>query len=270
MAARWQKPDAEGVLPLQVNVEDSTPVLSLATADLHCHLLPDWDDGPRNFDESLQLATRAVESGIKTILVTPHVGRAFGSKTERDARQIATATAELEREIKERGVAINLVPGAELILTPGLAQRVANEPWLTVGGQGRHVLVECPFNTWTEGIDRILFEMSLNGVTPIIAHPERLSDVQKDLSIIKAVAERGAMLQITARSLTGSDRRTRKCSEQLLAAGLVSLVASDAHRENHVAINDVVSLVAAAVGEEMAHQILVENPANILFDISTS
>ena len=218
----------------------------------------------------MQLAAKAVNFGIQTILVTPHVGRSFGSRAEREADQIAVATANLEREINSCGVAINLVPGAELILTPGLANRVAKEPWLTVGGQGRHVLVECPFSSWSEEMDRILFELSLLGLTPIVAHPERLSDVQQDLSLIKAVAGRGAMLQITARSLTGSDRRTRKCSEQMLAAGIVSLVASDAHGERHVAINDVAPQIRAAVGEAAAHRILVENPNQILSGASAS
>jgi tyrosine-protein phosphatase YwqE len=41
--------------------------------DLHCHLLPGVDDGPRTMAESLEYAAGAVAAGTTTIVATPHV-----------------------------------------------------------------------------------------------------------------------------------------------------------------------------------------------------
>ncbi len=43
--------------------------------DLHCHILPDIDDGPRTWEESLAMASLAVRDGIRTLVATPHLFR---------------------------------------------------------------------------------------------------------------------------------------------------------------------------------------------------
>jgi len=237
----------------------------IALADLHCHILPDWDDGPRTLDESLNMARHAAQSGLTHILVTPHVGRSFGSRDERAARDIPPACADLQRDITAAGIEITLVAGAELILgDPDLPARVGAQSWLTVGGAGRYALVEAPTHTWTDQLDASLFAISLHGVTPIIAHPERLADVQRDVSIMEKVAARGALLQITARSLINRERAGQDCSRRLLEAGLVSLVASDAHSSRSVLPAEVAEALCNIVGEAAAHEILVKNPLRVL------
>jgi protein-tyrosine phosphatase len=247
------------------NSRSSKEARIVLEADFHCHLLPGWDDGPRTLEDSLQMARRAAQCGVRRIVVTPHVGRAFGGAEEAPSRDIPTATAALERRIHDQGIALDLVPGAEVTLSLlDLVERVRNEPWLTVGGQGYYLLAESPLTTWPAGADEILFDLSSRGITPIIAHPERLIDVQGDISIAQRLVERGALLQVTARSLVGSDRRTKDCCRRLMSAGLVSLVASDAHKASHLWPTEVASVLQEIVGEAATHALLVENPLLVL------
>lgn len=238
----------------------------LPEADLHCHLLPAWDDGPRSLEESLEMAAKAVASGLKTIVVTPHVGRPLSSVVERPSADIPTATAQLQAQLQTHGIALTLVAGAELTLSsPDLARQIVDEPWLTVGGQGRYVLVESTFGCWPRYADQLLYEITLTGNTPIIAHPERLPDVQKDIGTLQNVVERGALLQVTARSLLGADdRKTKQCSYELLEAGMVGLIASDAHSMKSVLPGEVTALIRKAAGDRMAQHILVDNPRAVL------
>lgn len=235
-------------------------------ADLHCHLLPDWDDGPASSELSLQMAQKAVAAGLRRILVTPHVGRAVRATPERPARDIPAAAAQLEQAFRAAGLDLSLVPGAELTFADvQLPRRIAAEPWLTVGGHGRYILIESTFGRWPHYANQMLYELSLAGITAIIAHPERLSDAQKDISILRPAVERGALLQITAQSLLGGDeRRSRQCSHALLQAGLVALVASDAHSLKSVLPTEVAGLVQKVVGHEAAQRILRDNPQHIL------
>ena len=40
--------------------------------DIHCHILPRFDDGSSSLDESLTMARMAAESGVTDIVATPH------------------------------------------------------------------------------------------------------------------------------------------------------------------------------------------------------
>ena len=41
--------------------------------DLHCHLLPGLDDGPRTLEEAIALCRAAADDGTRTLVATPHV-----------------------------------------------------------------------------------------------------------------------------------------------------------------------------------------------------
>jgi protein-tyrosine phosphatase len=240
-------------------------VQSALVADLHCHLLPNWDDGSRSLEESFQMASRAAAHGVKQIVVTPHVGRAFGGRQEKAAHKIPSVVADLERKIHDRGIAVNLVSGAEIVLSlPNLEERLQCEPWLTIGGQGRYILAESPFDTWPKNAEQLLFRLSLLGITPIIAHPERLVDVQQNIDVMRRLVERGALLQVTAQSVFGSNHRRAQCCQKLLGAGLVALVASDAHNAKGLWPSEITTPLRELIGEEATHKILVKTPLSII------
>ena len=53
--------------------------------DLHTHILPAVDDGPRTLEGSLDLARAAVAAGTRTALATPHVNDDHSIDAERVA-----------------------------------------------------------------------------------------------------------------------------------------------------------------------------------------
>ena len=40
--------------------------------DLHCHILPGLDDGPKTIEESMAMAESAIADGITHVVATPH------------------------------------------------------------------------------------------------------------------------------------------------------------------------------------------------------
>lgn len=246
-------------------------------ADIHCHLLPSWDDGPGTLSDSLSLAARLAQSGVRTVFVTPHVDREEVARPGRIASEIPRAVEELQSQVRQAQIALDLLPGAEVMLSPSLPARLADEPWLCLGaanatgesgGQGsraRHILVEMGTGApWTPEVDALLFQIALQQVTPILAHPERYPDIQRDLSIARALASRGVLLQISGASLLSSRGATASTARALLREGMVAFVASDAHSAQGVVLERACAQVEALLGEEGARQVLVENPRRLL------
>ena len=101
---------------------------------------------------------------------------------------------------------------------------------LTGLNRTNHLLVEFPATRLLESAESVFFELSLIGVIPIIAHPERhLVFVEQPEKLARLVAL-GGRTQITAGSLFGFfGRAAQQACELFFDRDLVHLVASDAH-----------------------------------------
>ena len=118
--------------------------------DLHCHILPEWDDGPDTLEDALAMCQRAADAGMKIVFATPHVGRDFRRrKRKRPADVIAEGVASLQNAVDERGIALQILPGAEILLgSVDVQTRLPGEMELTYGHKGKFALIESPFPTW--------------------------------------------------------------------------------------------------------------------------
>ena len=239
----------------------------LPEIDLHCHILPDWDDGPNTLEDALEMAARAAGSGLKIVVATPHVGRDFRRRQQkRPAETIAQGVAQLQSAIDARDIGLQIVAGAEILLgSVDLQTRLPSELALTYGHNGQFALIESPFSTWPPFGLQLVQEIGARNITPVIAHPERYTDVQKDAQVMAKVARAGGVLQITADAILGvSGKPLRDCCARMLRDGQVSLIASDAHSlKNHLP-RDCVERVIELVGERAARAIFVDNPRRLL------
>ena len=128
---------------------------------------------------------------------------------------------------------MEVLPGAEYRLEPDLPERLPRGGLLTLNDAGRHLLVELPGAFLPPYTERVLYELQLLGVTPVIAHPERNAAVARNPAFLRRLVSRGMLVQVTADSVTGRfGREARHLALSLLKEGLAHLVASDAHYLN--------------------------------------
>ena len=239
----------------------------LPEIDLHCHILPDWDDGPNTLDEALAMCERAANAGMKIIAATPHVGRDFRRrKQKRPAETIAQGVADLQRELDARGIAIQILPGAEILLgAVDVTALLPDETALTYGHRGQFALIESPHATWPPFGLQTVQSLVGKGITPVIAHPERYGDVQGDAKIMEQIGRAGGVMQLTADSILGNNGKPmRDCCHRMLRAGEVSLIASDAHSLSHALPRECRDKVIGMIGERAARTIFVENPRRLV------
>lgn len=193
--------------------------------DLHCHMLPGIDDGSPSLEKSIELANAAVVDGIGYILATPHhLNRHFINH----ASEVKRATENFQAELDRRKIDLKVFASQEVHLNGEL---MANLTDLLGIDEARHyLLLELPHETVPRYLTEIIFQLSCEGITPVIAHPERNAAIMEKPSILYDLTKQGALAQVTASSLVGVfGKHVQKTAKELVRCGLVQVVASDAH-----------------------------------------
>lgn len=194
--------------------------------DVHCHVLPGIDDGPRSLEESLLLCRAARADGTRTIVATPHVDWTY---TDVDAAEIDRLVGAVNQAISTAAIDLHIVRGAEVALSRASELSDDELRALCLAG-GHYVLVELPWMSAGAGVVQALRAFSQRGFGILLAHPERTPMLQEDLQLVRALVEQGVLCCVTATSLNGGNgRRARAAALSLIDQGLAHAMASDAH-----------------------------------------
>lgn len=195
--------------------------------DIHCHILPEFDDGASDLAESLAMARMAVSSGVTGIVATPHFR---GDQRSLElAQTLVQRFALLEDAVKQSGLALQVYPGAEILCMPQTVEMAQQGLLPTLGNTG-YLLTEFFFDEAFSHMDEMLSGISQAGYAPVIAHPERYEAIQRDPRRIIHWFRKGYIIQLNKGSILGAfGRRVEQAAGWILSSGLAHLVASDAH-----------------------------------------
>lgn len=194
--------------------------------DIHTHILPGIDDGAQDLEASMKMVKHAVNEGITKIIATPHHKN---GKYNNVASDIKDRVIEINKHIKELGLPIEILPGQESRIFGDILEDYEKGEILPLN-QSKYLFIELPSNHVPRYTKKLLFDIQLAGLLPIIVHPERNSEIIEHPSILYKLVEQGAATQITASSVTGHfGKKIKKFSLQLIEAGQAHFIASDAH-----------------------------------------
>lgn len=229
--------------------------------DLHCHILPGIDDGSPDLEHSLQLANEAIKDGVTHILATPHhLDRNYVNHRN----DVLNAVISLQQELDERNIELKVFPGQEVHINGDLVQRY--EDLLGADVRKKYMLLELPHGNVPAYTKRLIFELQKCGTTPVIVHPERNREIQKDPNLLYEFIVQGALAQVTATSYIGGfGEEVAELSRKLVKNKLVQVVASDAHALNgrDFVLHEALLQIGRDFGEEVAYS-FEENAENIL------
>ncbi len=242
-------------------------VIGYPLIDLHTHILPGMDDGAADLEQALAMARTAADDGITIIAATPHV---LAGEYDNSRVQILQKIGELQQVLEAEGINIKIMPGAEYYIEADLPRRLADGQLLTINDGGKYLLVELPAMMVPDYTARVLYELQLQGVTPILAHPERNSGFARDPKLLQVFIERGFLVQITAGSITGKfGKAVSKTAMAFLQNGCVHIIASDAHSASKhnpriPVLSPACAILQRKYGTDMARQLSSGNPEKIL------
>jgi len=229
--------------------------------DIHSHLLPGIDDGPRSWDESIELCRRVAAEGVTLSVATPHLIDGVYNNTR---RRVDGLVRELNDRLGDARIALEVAIGAEVDFSSQLIQTLVDE--LPRIANGKAVLMEMPVAVIPPRIADSLFNVRARGLVPVLAHPERNELLQERPSLAIDWLQAGAALQLDAESLLGLwGRRAKACAETLLSAGHYHAMASDAHSAERrpPRLRDALARAVALVGED-AGKLLDEGPRALI------
>ena len=190
--------------------------------DWHSHVLPQMDDGSKSIEETLELLKLYKEQGVSTVIATPH----FYADDEPLERFLERRKESYERLCQALPTdAPDILLGAEVSYYSGISHLEGLER-LCIEGT-RLLLLEMPFEHWTEHTVREVRELAAQGsVTVILAHIERYMDMQNS-DVFEALREYGVIMQVNSSFFARNS--TKRKALKLLAKGGIQLLGSDTH-----------------------------------------
>jgi protein-tyrosine phosphatase len=224
--------------------------------DIHSHILPEVDDGPKSWETAVAMCRMAAADGIEHMVATPHANDRYFY----DREYLSGLLQNLRQRIGDRP---NLSLGCDFHLSLENMQAALVTPEKYRIGNSRYLLVEFSNFGIPAQIDDWLGQMVELGTRPIITHPERNPILQQTGERVLQWAELGCGVQITASALTGSwGAKAKDMAQWFLKEKAVHFMATDAHdtARRPPILSEARKIVAKQFGEALATSLVEDNP----------
>lgn len=231
--------------------------------DVHSHILPNVDDGPRSMDDTIEMLKIGHQQGIRTIIATPHY--ACGSKNK-SVEDLQTIRDQVQAEAHKINEDYRILLGHELYYSESIVEALKSQQALTLAGS-RYGLVEFSVTESYKIIYQGLKEFIMAGYAPILAHTERYHCLRKREDLIQELIQLGAYIQMNSSSLKGGLFNSEASyNRRLLRNGMVHLIGSDSHNTStrKPLMDEVIDVLYKKIDNNLLDQILIDNPNTIL------
>lgn len=214
--------------------------------DMHSHILPGIDDGAPDVETSLQLIRQLTELGYNRFWATPHI---YPEIHPNNRETISESLTKLRLALRSAGMDVQVDAAAEYMIDESFETTLQQGNLLTL--PGNRILVEMSTISLPPNLDTMLFQLQLEGLQPVIAHPERYIFVGRSRARFHDWFDKGYELQLNLLSLTGYySPAVRDNALYLIKNKLVHFAGTDAHHQRHV------ELLGNALKETVLQQLI--------------
>ncbi|MGM9912553.1 CpsB/CapC family capsule biosynthesis tyrosine phosphatase [Floccifex sp.] len=231
--------------------------------DVHCHLIPNVDDGAKSYEMALEIIQREYRAGVKEIIITPHFRKGM---FEPNQEILIEKYEKLKLLVKDKIPNVKLHLGCEFHVSMDMVEQLNSNPIFCMA-QTEFVLIE--FNEFDDAgyIKDRLQAVKMAGYKLIVAHVERYEKLMKRFEVIEELVEMGIWIQLNADSILGKNgwKVKRQCMK-LMKDDLIHLVGSDAHNLSDRAPNlgNCADYVRKKLGDDYAKKVFIDNPMKII------
>lgn len=232
--------------------------------DLHSHILPYIDDGARNWEETLEMGRIAESEGITHMVCTPHY---IFKEAEYDLAYYGGILREAQELLVDNHLKLKLIRGCEVYFSTDIIENINQSSLLSINDGKKYLLVEFGRADIPNYTKDIIFQLKMQGITPIIAHPERNMVLSEKPELVAELIEQGSLCQVNTGSITGDfGKKAARNAIYLLKAGMVHLLGSDAHssKKRPPYFQKAIRHIREVIPEERLYEIIHTNPQKII------
>ncbi len=235
--------------------------------DIHCHILPNLDDGAPDVETSLKMARFAEQDGVKTICATPHVFRP--PFIQKNLFDIVKKWSDFVPQLKANDIQVELLLGSEVHFVHDLIDVLKiNYPYFGLN-RGSYMIVEFPSNHVFSGVKQLFFELTSRGLNLIIAHPERNSVFVREPALLYDLIKMGVFTQVNSGSFSSLyGARTQEAAFRFLEWNFYHFLASDSHgrHKRSTRLSRAFRKIQELIGDEEASALVEHNPRAAIED----
>lgn len=232
--------------------------------DVHTHVLPSIDDGPKEISDTILMIKEAKQAGFTDIITTSHYIENAYDVNKKYRKKIIAAIRPL---LKEEKIDIKLYNGAEAYITNNLLDFIKND-YVPTLAESRYVLFELPLSgPKVIYVDSVIEDLITAKYVPVIAHPERYGIVKENPNVAVEWVKKGALLQSNYGSITEKyGKEAKQILIKLLEANAVHFLGTDAHRPESIytQMDELISEYEKIISKEKLEELTTINPQKII------
>lgn len=231
--------------------------------DINCHILPGADHGARNMEETVEMLKIAYEEGIRTIVA---VSRYDGQHCLTDEERLEELIRQVQEEAGKIDPEFQVFHGHEIYYSSDSHEKLMTGELKTIAGS-RYVMIAFPEEIDYKSVRKAVRDVIMEGFIPIVAHVEQYPELTIDIERIEGLIQRGAYIQITAKSVTGEfGHDIKSFARSLLKHQLVHFIGTDACDADERApyIKECADYIERKYGNDYVEELLTANPLAVI------
>ncbi len=191
--------------------------------DFHSHILWNVDDGSSSKEMTLDMLSIAEEEEVEYICATPHY------IINEQEISLNDYLERFDLLTKTYGGKIKVIPGLEVYMDPKLPEYY--KKGLIFGlNRDKYMLIELPMRDFPIYTRDVFYELSILGVKPILAHPERNLKIQQSPNLLMELIDDGVIAQMNTGSIMGAyGQGAKETAELFVKNNMIHILGSDGH-----------------------------------------
>ena len=197
---------------------------------MHSHILPNFDDGAKNVEESLKLIDELKQQGVYHICLTPHF---YTNELSLDDYLVKRQEA-YEAFLPYIPNDVEIVLGSEVYVTDYMFNN-SDLSGITYG-KSRYMLTEFSYqNSFSEKTFQRFYMLTQNyGIIPVMPHIERYDRLMAHPDKILQLKELGVVIQTNITNYTQkAPFFLKRKLLKMIDRGLIDIIGSDTHSMTH-------------------------------------
>lgn len=214
--------------------------------DMHSHILPQLDDGPKSTELSLKIIDKLKKQGITNICFTPH----FYSNEESIQDFVSKRADSVNKLIPLLPEDINYCIGAEVYVTGYLFNN--SDLSQICYGNSKYILCEFPFEcSFGDHTMNYFYKLQSNyGLKPVLTHVERYYNLMNDEGLLEDLVDEGIIIQSNVGAFKGFSQKRKLL--KYIKRGYITVLGTDCHsltRGNPDEYLDTINLIKDKCGQ---------------------